>query len=106
MCLAGDFSGKAIGRVLFKVWKFSPEREKHRKQEDSISHVSIFYRLRSVFWVALSPSLKDLSVDVCLRNSSSSITGSNPYPIQFKGHIQSIWFEFESLLKKNLITRV
>ncbi|CAH8357069.1 unnamed protein product [Eruca vesicaria subsp. sativa] len=29
-------------------------------------------------WVASFPSLKDLSVDVCSRNSSGSLTGSNP----------------------------
>ncbi|KAF8081597.1 hypothetical protein N665_0875s0004 [Sinapis alba] len=31
-------------------------------------------------WVASFPSLKDLSVDVCSRNSSGSLTGSNPNP--------------------------
>ncbi|CAN6867171.1 unnamed protein product [Brassica oleracea var. botrytis] len=35
---------KAIGRI-FSVCKFSPDREKHQEEADSISHVSIVYRL-------------------------------------------------------------
>ncbi|KAJ0230926.1 hypothetical protein HA466_0304610 [Hirschfeldia incana] len=34
----------------------------------------------SFHWVASFPSLKDLSVDVSSRNSSGSLTGSNPNP--------------------------
>ncbi|KAF3585781.1 hypothetical protein F2Q69_00030986 [Brassica cretica] len=53
---------KAIGRI-FSVWKFSPDKEKHWKEADSISHISIVYGLGPVFGLAIS--LKDLSVHGC-----------------------------------------
>ncbi|WZZ78200.1 LOW QUALITY PROTEIN: hypothetical protein YC2023_098772 [Brassica napus] len=78
LCLAGDIGGKTVGRIFPE--KFSLEREKHRKEEDLISHISIAYQVRTRFWVASFPSIKDLSVVVFSRNSLRSLTGSNPYP--------------------------
>ncbi|KAH0862599.1 hypothetical protein HID58_079810, partial [Brassica napus] len=56
LCLAGDIGGKTVGRIF-------PEVE-----------------VRTRFWVASFPSIKDLSVVVFSRNSLRSLTGSNPYP--------------------------
>ncbi|KAG2322420.1 hypothetical protein Bca4012_056824 [Brassica carinata] len=52
LCLAGDV---AVERI-FLEWKFSLEREKYRKGENSSSHICIAYRLGPFlgFFVSIS----------------------------------------------------